>query len=542
MVKKYMMTLLVAFGAATCAMAQEVTLEGLSARSFTGVKSINNGEFYYTFYFGEKTETKGMANFILAIYDADLKPVKTTNIEISKNSQLAASAFNGKYFLFIFADLNKNKRTTVSLDKGGNIVKQNVEEDVRAALLVPENYPDILTASEDDFIVLRPEKEKKFGFNAERIDKDLNVKWTKPFFPEHGMWSVEDSRIAGGKVFILRKEKETMLGERYTYTVQGINIDNGDALFATELKDEDDGGFPEFINVTDDGNVVTGGMYFKNSKYDDKNSDGLFFAVIGMDGKISKMSKTSWKKIKDDIKGDFSSGIYGGKTKVLIEDIIRKKDGNYMIVAETWRKSNDADNTGAGGVTKLTRLGGFGGGGTKTEAGDKGFTVMDFAFFNFNANGELTSIDKVEKTTREAIIKGKLADGHGLEMAQALHKRKFFCYRSCIEVSGKQYIMYKNDDGYKSKAYFLPVGNTTTTGLPFIDMDKWMPENLNKLGQISKWTGGNKYTFDDEDHLDPNSGNPELYKNIIPAKPGYVLLYQFFNGKMSIWLQPVPQG
>ena len=112
--------------------AQEVTIEGVSARGFSGVKSIN-GEFYYTFYFGEKTDNKGMANFILAIYDQNLTSIKNTEIEISKNSELAASAFNGQYFLFIFADLSKKKRTMVTLDKNGSIIKQTVEEDVRAA-------------------------------------------------------------------------------------------------------------------------------------------------------------------------------------------------------------------------------------------------------------------------------------------------------------------------------------------------------------------------------------------------------------------------
>ena len=79
-----------------------------------------------------------------------------------------------------------------------------------------------------------------------------------------------------------------------------------------------------------------------------------------------------------------------------VEDIIQKLDGNYMVIGETWRKSNSADNTGTGAIRKL---GGFGGGSTSTtDSKDKGFTLMDFAFFNFDATGELSSIDKIEKT------------------------------------------------------------------------------------------------------------------------------------------------
>ena len=95
------------------------------------------------------------------------------------------------------------------------------------------------------------------------------------------------------------------MGAKHTYAVQSMNLENGDVLYTTEIKDEDDGGFPSFIRVNEDGSVVTGGMYFKNGKYDEKNSDGLFFTVLNADGKITKMSKTTWKKVKDQIKGDY---------------------------------------------------------------------------------------------------------------------------------------------------------------------------------------------------------------------------------------------
>jgi len=515
------------------AQAQEVTLEGVTARGFTGVKSIN-GEFYYTFYFGEKTETKGMANFVLALYDANLTPVKTAEVEISKDSRLTASSFNGQHFLFMFSDLVRRKRTTVTMDKDGNVVKNNVEEKVKSALLTADNDP-VIHPMGDNFIVIAPQREKKFGYEISLVDKDQAAKWTKSFFPDKGSWSVEDSRMTAGNLYLLRKEKESMMGDKYTYTVQSIKLDNGDEVYATEVKDEDDGGFPDFINVNADGSIATGGMYFKNSKYDEKNSDGIFFALIGQDGAITKMSKTSWKKVKDQIKGDFSGALVGGKTKVLVEDLIQKKDGTYMVISETFRKGS-VGTTGAGAVSKL---GGLSGTASKGDAGDKGFTVMDFAMFHFDANGELTAIDKVEKATKEAIVKGDLADMNGLEMAQSLSKRKFFCYRNTIEVNGKQYIMYKNLDGYKTKAYFLPVGSTSTAGIGSIDMDKWVPEALNKVGKIAKWTGdGVKAEFGNEGFGD--GGNPELYKNIIPAKAGHVLLYQFFNGKLAIWLEKIP--
>jgi hypothetical protein len=375
------------------------------------------------------------------------------------------------------------------------------------------------------------------------MDATLTSKWVKTYLPEKGIWSIEDSKLSNGKLYLLRKEKPNALwGDKFNYAVQSINLENGDITYTTELSQEDDMGFPSFIRVTNNGTVATGGMYFKDGKYDEKNSDGFFFALINADGTVNKFTKSTWKKVKDQVKGDWLNEFFGGKTRVLVEDVLVKKDGTYMIIGETFRKSDDPDNTGSGSEGKLRKLGALGGGSSSSSSSensdDRGFTVMDFLFINFDANGEFTGITKVEKPSKEAIIKGSLAKESALAMAQALAKRKYFCYREVIEVNGKQYIMYKNEDGFKSKAYFLPVGQESVAGIGSIDMDKWVSEGLNKLGKLGKFTGGNKHTITDPEPF--TNSNPELYKNIIPAKAGHVLLYQFFNGKMSMWLQPIP--
>ncbi len=526
---------------ATFTNAQKVTLEDVTTRSFSGVQSVN-GQYYYTFYFGEKTETKGMANFVLALYDKDLTPVATKNIEVSKNSELAASAFSGKYFLFIFADANRKTMTKIVLDQTGTTVKQTVDEDVRRSLLVSENYPDIQVVNENEFLIVRAEKEKKMGYEIQRVDKDLAVKWTKSFFPEKGIWSIIDTKFANDRLYLLRREKPNALwGDKYVYAAQSINTETGDAVYTTELKDDKDGGFPSFIRIAADGRLATGGMYFNDGKYDDKNSDGFFFASIAPDGAMAKFDKHTWKSVREDLKSDWMTEFMSGKTKVLIEDLIQKKDGSYALIGETFRKSS-GENTGDG--EKSRAFGGFGSSSSSSESSYKGdqtgFTVLDFVFINFSADGKFKDIDKVEKDSREAIVRGSMSKENGLVLAQWMAaKKRFFTYRYTIDFNDKQYIVYKNEDGFKTKAYFLPVDGASAKGE--IDMDKWMGEGLNKLGRFAKLTGSSnsKKTFESSVEF----GQPEsyeIYKNIIPAKPGYMLLYDFSNSKLNIWLEPVP--
>jgi hypothetical protein len=272
-------------------------------------------------------------------------------------------------------------------------------------------------------------------------------------------------------------------------------------------------------------------MYFKGSKYDDKNSDGLFFTLISGEGEIKQFTKKTWKSMKDQIAGEFSSALLGGKTKIMVEDVIKKNDGTYMVICEQFKKANNANLTGSGAGALLGTSGG------SSAAGEIGFTVLDFVFFNFDATGNLSSIDVVAKQNKEARVSGKIASEKGLAIAQYMYGRGFFCYKELIEKDGKQIIVYRNDDGFKSKAYFLPLGEKSTENIPSIDMDRWVSEKLNKLGKFAKATGADQYSFNSDSNA---SDTYALYKNITAFKPGFMLLHDFNQKGLKIWLEPVP--
>lgn len=511
--------------------AQEVTIETPGVRGFSGIRSIN-GSVAFTTWFGEKTETKGMANFNLKLWNANLEEIKSTEVEVSKFSELASSAFTGKYFLFVFVDAMKKNRTMVTFTADGEMVEKKVEEDVRRALLTAENFPIIHVLNDEEFVLIRPMKEKKFGFEVERLDKSLDSKWVQSFIPEDGVWKAQDAVVKNDKVYILREQNPNRSSDVFLFNVMALNVQDGSTQFSTDLADAEDGGAPSFIRVGDQGEVATGGPYFKKGKYDDKNSDGLFFCMLQPDGSIRKMTKKSWDSMKDQISGEFSSALLGGKTKIMVEDVVRKLDGNYIIIAEQFKKANNANLTGSGAGAVLG-----GGGGSSATGPEVGFTVLDFVFFNFDASGEFKGIQVVGKTNKEARVSGNVASEKGLAIANYMYSRGFFCYRETIEHNGKQIIVYRNDDGFKSKAYFLEIGESTTENIPSIDMDRWVSENLNKLGKFAKATGSGQYSFNSDNTNDTYA----LYKGIQSFKKGHMLLHDFGQKGLKIWIEPIPE-
>jgi hypothetical protein len=279
-------------------------------------------------------------------------------------------------------------------------------------------------------------------------------------------------------------------------------------------------------------------MFFKGNKFDGKNSDGIFYLTLTAEGTKNVYSKTSWKIVQEKIKGDFSSALVGGKTKVLIQDIITNDDGTYSILGETFRKSENAAMVGNGMARAAM---GMSTASNTTSSGQDvdGFTIMDFTMFNYDKAGILTSIDRIEKPTKDLLIKGTATSWQALEVALFMKKAGIFTYQYQIKNGNNQYIVFINEDGVKDMAYFMPTNAKSVSGIPSIDLNKGISEDLNKLAKFGQAVGGKAITYDTGTfgHIE---NNPNKYKGIKPAKEGYMLLYKFYNQKLNIWLEPVP--
>jgi hypothetical protein len=182
-----------------------------------------------------------------------------------------------------------------------------------------------------------------------------------------------------------------------------------------------------------------------------------------------------------------------------------------------------------------------GGNSSPAKANEDGFTVMDFAIFNFDQKGNFAGLTKLEKPVTEIIVKGSAAGMKGLEMALLMDAEGFFSYKYLIEHNNKPYIVYTNmDGGIKEMAYFMPVDATSTAGLPAIDLDPGYSEGLNKISKISSAVNGPSRTYDPGDPFF-SGGRSMKWQGIKPAKPGYMLLYKTKQvGKLHIWLEKVP--
>jgi hypothetical protein len=516
--------------------AQEVKIQDFSYRSFSGVKPLNNYQGYYLSYFGEKTENKGMANYIIEVYDANLKQAAKTTVEVTKYSEVVASAFDGTYFLFAFRDQMKRTLTYVTLDKTGKQVGQRVVEKVKVSL----DNPTVLSIGNGEFLVLQPVKENKVGYQLEKIDQTFASKYTKTYTPDKRKWYLIDAEFKNNKLYIIRKNANW--GDQFEEEVVCYDTQSGEEVYAHSLYDGNNSGLPSFLQVTDQGEVATGGMYFKGNEFDDKNSDGIFSVVLDAQGKVKGQQQTPWKVIQDKIKSDMALGaLISGKSKVFIHDMVMNNDGSFSIIGENFRKSSAAM---SGNFAMKMAMGGGAGDGI-------GFTIEDFVIFNFDTKGTLTTIDRIEKTAKEIVVKQTSTEKvayKGLELALKLNAADQFPYQYVVEHNQKPHLVYINNEGLRDKAYFLPLGSKTSKDIPSIDLQYEyfaVSDGLSKtMAGLQKLTGNQQTVYlDSWGHVEDNQS---LLRGVLPAGNGKMLIYKYDytpdSKGLKLWIESIPSS
>lgn len=439
--------------------AQEATLTDIPARKFEGVKEIE-GIGYYTFYFEGKAK-KGKRDFVLVIYDYDLNEINTAKVNLPKHVVLVDGVFNGSHLLIGFIDARKKKVTYITFDSKGNKVKERYDDVKNKQILTdPQFRPRLFGGEDGSFFIVKVIKEKKYGFQVEKVDSDLGSVWIKSYVPKKGLVIPVDAVNENGVLAIMSVQYEKRINKkRYDVNLSAFNTDSGDHMYEATVNNSKYFPVPSSLTVDSDQSVVLGGMYYEGEKEKRKNSDGVFLSKYDVAGKKVFFKTTGWdqglqKMVKSSINKEFLSG----KPMVLFHDIESTADG-YRVIGESFRKAVD------GLQTAMSLVGGGGNINMK-------FSVFDFTIFNFEKDGKVAGMDIIPKEPRnidlESIMDGGLFTST-MYIAKYLEKFGYFGYRFTTEdASGEDAIVYYN----------LPGGTIKLKVRPYFAIAKFSdPEN-----------------------------------------------------------------
>jgi len=415
------------------AQSQSAELRDVRKNEFKGVYPIVNKQTkepkgYYTFYVNEKVGN-GMTNFIVALFDLDLKLIKQTPITITKNSNVDGSEFNGEDFLFVFNDYKKKKITYVSVDINGNIIKTKEVVEAKRYTATADVYP----SNNGGFYIVKPIKEKKWGYSVERVDRNLNTLWENRYMPEKGIVTVETVESDADKIIVIQAVKPSLTSKKAKAEFLCLSDKDGSTLFNYSLFDGESTGIPTAFLVDKDKNIVTGGMYFEGEKMDAVNSDGIFFLKLSPKGEKLSYSKIDWDNGIQDVLKKAKKGIsISSKPKVYFQDIIQDKDGSYHVVSETFQKNIQLVSSGIKDLATGRFIGYLGGDRNQPVT----FEIMDFMLFDFDASGNMTYMNMIEKDHTKISVYRPYNGYGGLAMAKIVDKFGWFNYGFITSTEG----------------------------------------------------------------------------------------------------------
>lgn len=516
---KKLLTIILVISICSIGIAQkDISIENIRKKEFRGVKAIINqetkkAEGYYTFYVNEKS-TKGKLNFTIAIFDVDLNLIKQTPIEMDKKSVLQSSTFNGKDFLFVFNGVSltgfgKKSISYVTIDKQGNIIKTRGVE-LKGVKGLTEKEAVVYSASNGNFYIVRPVKERRYGYKIECVDRELNTKWEQIVMPSKGIATIQAIQSTGNKLLVVEMLKPSLLSKKAELNLRSLAEKDGKELFFYPLYDGKSTLAPSSFMVSDKGEVVLSGMYFDGAKVKNLNSNGIFFLKLDKDGKELVKSLADWDNgLQKHLRTTKKNIAIGSKPKVLFHEIVVAEDGTYQVIGETFRTTYQL--VAIPGAKRSI------GAPTSNDNSSIGFRVEDFIIFNFNDKGEIVNLNKIEKDHTKYTVYSPYCHLGGLRLAGYMQASGYFdfAFTTKKENSDQEVIIASNMANKKPYIGIVSIDKGEASELKRIDVE-------NKLTRKSNL-------------------REDSFVGVVKSKPGHICIY-YYDPKaktINIALEPI---
>ena len=502
--------------------SQSATIENV--RLFTGGKKsgqiIQNNKLvgYYVFIQKEKADKKNRV-FEVKTYDENLNSTGNFEIIRSIKSFLTEVVFNGEVFLFQFYDRKLGLEFVTYSFSGKEMGKNTIPKAQMSVYETTRIEEGMKTGNEnvsvfpfgsEGFIRNTYVKGKKTAYEIARIDNNANVTWT--YSPDLSAAEVQLADIVdvndGVITATVTRKRNNMTREMDMYCLL-LNPENGKEIKEFQMGTEAEGRksiLKSFINPVSNNIFIIGEYYKPKDDYLKDKSQGLFCMELSTSGDEISTKEYAWKgdidKFKQENVDEEDKKEADKKFNIFFHDVIVGKNGHMYLIGEQYRKQ-----VSAGGMASKALAG------SSSDASSLEIRIGNMILFELDENKNLIDFDLIKK--RKSSV--NLGEGGGLQntttMAYYLKSQGYFDYSFTARDKDSDHftVVYidgnRREDGFKKNDLMLGV----------IDI---------KEGSVSVTRSAiNAETF---------------YWWVLPAKPGNVVLGQYYRKDKKIQFSTVP--
>jgi hypothetical protein len=357
---------------------------------------------YYLFYLVEKQDKKNY-NYLLSIYDENLREINSVNIVRPKTFVLVEGAFNGEVFGFLFYDTREKSAEMIAYDR--TLKQTGAMKKVVNNKFLLTSFNGIAVGQEASQAFLVPVSNKGFmyyglkagskaHYEIEFLDNSMKSVWSEKVNDKtkNAVEMANEAFQSDNYVGTLIISKKSMASRDTDAELEVHETLTGRALFRVPMAtDKYSVSFSDIYFDSDKNNFTVFGEYFDIKDKELKaQSLGFITLTYDMGGKISNVKTNSWvneisKAAPVNERGKFD----GNNTSILFHNIVRTNDGKIFVVGEQYKKAASA----LGIMSNV--LGGYTGG--AGAASNVQLNVYNMVIFEFNPDYSLKKVHVFEK-------------------------------------------------------------------------------------------------------------------------------------------------
>ncbi len=475
----------------------------------------NQVKGYYFFYNLEKKDRKNN-NYLLNVYDENLREINSVNIVRPVSYLLVDGAFNGDAFAFLFYDTRAHITELISYDQtlkqsgsSRRALKSKFAQSAFGALATTEaSQAYLLPVSHKGFLCYGIREGNKHHYEITFYDNTMKQVWSK-YAPanakpvEIANEAFQSEEYIGSLIF----QKKSINANDMDTDLMVQQVSDGNILFRIPMTTSRYS--VSYSDVYFDGEkqtfVVFGEYFDKKDKELKSQSLGFIYLTIDIHGQLVDEKVNSWANEISRVtpineKGKFD----GSNTNILIHEIIRTDDGQVFVVGEQYKKAASA----AGIASRVLTI--AAGAATGYYGGSSASTIQlniyNLVVFQFNPDYTINKVHIFEKDKNVVMLPG--GTGYSSPRLLSYYAKAVggFDYTFSQVSSDKNtfmvtYINYDREKGQKAKNLLGAVVYT--------------PE---KVFSVDKMALNRKST--------------EYY--VYRAKEGYVLITEYFRPEKRI--------
>jgi hypothetical protein len=432
----------------------QIVLPGIQLPSFEGLFPVGD-RGYFSLNLAEPAANK-INMYLYQQFKNDLSLSARSVLKVPNTAILLGEVDKGQSMILVFRNRENGDWVMYELDVNGKLVDQNVVKE-ETQPLYNDIYYASLKAAEGGFFATVPiynYKQNSSGYRIVRFDENRKISWTGTYLPgKDEVVELINSDAGNGMVALIHGLRSRNWYEGITNSMLILDDADGKILSETNLFDGSDTPFPETVKIAGS-DAICSGAFFKGTRFDGKNSDGIFYVRVSKTGEKKAYEKVFWSTLEEKLNVKTGDFLVSGKEKVFIQDMIVDAAGNCTLIGELFRKS--------AGTTTLGYLMG-------DDASDRAFSVYDFVIMEFK-NNQFQSIYRLPKAEQNILIQGSTGHMQGLSLSYLMKEYRVFSYLGVRKMNNENHIFYRNNVDNKEYMFHTKLAtNALALGQTSID-------------------------------------------------------------------------